>query len=54
MCRLFPCIPIFWGVFFIKSAKRMCTCDYVKNRFVTCKKCIFRFKKEYKLIGGAS
>ena len=30
MCRLFPCIPIFKGFFFIKSANRMCICDYVK------------------------
>ena len=40
MYRLFPCIPIFRG-FFIKSAKRMCICDYVKNRIGTCKKCVF-------------
>ena len=31
MYSLFPCIPIF-RVFFIKSAKRMCICDDVKNR----------------------
>ena len=36
MYRLVPCIPIFRG-FFIKSAKRMCICDYVKNRIGTCK-----------------
>ena len=28
MYKLFPCIHIFKG-FFIKSAKRMCICDYV-------------------------
>ena len=36
MCMLFPCIPIFKGVFFIKSAKRMCIGDYVKNHIGTC------------------
>ena len=36
MCRLFPRTPIFRGVFLIKSAERMCICDYVKNRIVTC------------------
>ena len=35
MYRLFPCIPIFRG-FFIKSAKRMCIYDCVKNRIGTC------------------
>ena len=36
MYRFFPCIPIFRGFFFlIKSAKRMCICDYVKNRIGT-------------------
>ena len=47
MCRLFLCIPIFRG-FFIKSAKRMCICDYVKNRIDACEKCIFRFEKGHK------
>ena len=51
MYRLFPCIPIFRAFFFlIKSAKRMCICDYVKNHFGTCKKCVFRFEKGYKQI----
>ena len=49
MYRLFPCIPIFRG-FFIKSAKRMCICDYVKNRIGTCKKIVFQFEKGYKQI----
>ena len=49
MYRLVPCIPIFRG-FFIKSAKRMCICDYVKNRIGTCKKCVFWFEKGYKQI----
>ena len=46
MYRLVPCIPILGGG--IKSAKRMCICDYVKNRIGTCKKCVFRFEKGYK------
>ena len=50
MYRLFRCIPIFRVVFLIKSAKRMCICDYVKNRIGTCKKCVFRFEKGYKRI----
>ena len=48
MYRLGPCIPIFRGVFFIKSAKRMCMYEYVKNCIGTYKKCIFRFEKGYK------
>ena len=36
MYRLVRCIPIFKGDFFIKSAKRMCVCDYVKNHIGTC------------------
>ena len=31
MYRLVPCIPIFRDFVFIKSAKRMCIYDYVKN-----------------------
>ena len=57
MYRLRPCIPIFrllllllFFFFFIKSAKRMCICDYVKSRIGTCKKCVFWFKKGYKRI----
>ena len=50
MCRLFPCITIFKWFFFIKSAKRMCICDYVKNHIGTCKKCVFWFQKGYKRI----
>ena len=49
MYRLFPCIPIFRG-FFIKSAKRMCICDYVKNRIGTFKNLCFDVKKRYKRI----
>ena len=63
MYRLRPCIPIFRLLlllllllllfllfFFIKSAKRVCICDYVKSRIGTCKKCVFQFKKGYKRI----
>ena len=43
MCRLYPCIPIFrgrwWGL--LKSVKKVCICDYDKNRIVTCEKCFF-------------
>ena len=49
MYRLFPCIPIF-RCFFIKSTKRMCICDYVKNCIGTCKKCVFQFEKGYQRI----
>ena len=48
MCRLFPCIPIFRGGFFIKKCKKMRMRDYVKNRIVTCEKCIFQFERKYK------
>ena len=49
MYRLVPCIPILrW--FFVKSAKKMCICDYVENQIGTCIKCAFRFDKEYKRI----
>ena len=47
MYRLFPSIPIFRG-FFIKSAKRVCICDYVKNHIGTCEEYVFWFEKEYK------
>ena len=49
MYRLFPCIPIFRG-FFIKSAKRMCICNYVKNRIGTFLNLCFDVKKWYKQI----
>ena len=45
MCMLFPCIPIFRGVFLLKSVKRMCICDYVKIALVLVKNAFFRFKK---------
>ena len=45
MCRLFPCIPIFRGVVFIKKCRKMCMCVGVKNCIVTCEKCIFLCKK---------
>ena len=44
MYRLVPCIPIF-RVFFIKSAKRMCICDYVKIALVLVKNVFFDMKK---------
>ena len=54
MYRLGPCIPICpcmpSGSFFIKSAKRMCICEYFKNRIGSYKKCVFRFEKWYKWI----
>ena len=48
MRRLFPCTPIFKGVFLLKRIKRICICDYVKNRIATCEKCVFWFEKRYK------
>ena len=50
MCRLFPCIPIFSGVFLIKKCKKMCMCVDVKNHIVTCENLYFGEKKGYKLI----
>ena len=50
MCRLFPCIPIFRWFFFIKSAKKICICDYFKNCINICKKCAFPFEKGYERI----
>ena len=44
MCKLFPCIPIFRSSFSLKSVKRVCVCDYDKNRIVTCEKRFFRFE----------
>ena len=41
MCKLFPCIPVFKGLFSIKSVKKMYLCDSIKNRIVTCEKCIY-------------
>ena len=45
MYRLVLCIPIFSGFFFIKSAKRMCICDYVKIALVLVKNVFFDLKK---------
>ena len=50
MYRLVPCIPIFKGFFFIKSAKRMYICDYVKKRIDTFKNLCFDVKKRYERI----
>ena len=50
MYKLGPCIFIFRGVFLIKSAKRMCICEYVKNLIGTYKKCVFGFEEGYKQI----
>ena len=44
MYRLVACIPIL-GSYFIKNAKRMCVCDYVKNQIRTCKNVFFQFEK---------
>ena len=46
MYRLVPCIPILGGGS-IKNVKRMCICDYVKNRIGTCKNVFFGLKKGY-------
>ena len=40
MCSLFPCISIFRGFFLLKSVKKMFMCIGVKNRIVTCEKCM--------------
>ena len=40
MCGLFSCIPIFRGVFIKKCKKNVYVCA-VKNRIVTCEKCMF-------------
>ena len=45
MCRLYPCIPIFRGVFLIKKCKKVFMCVGVKNHIVTCKKCMFWCEK---------
>ena len=45
MYRLVPCIPIL-GFFQIKSAKRLCICEYVKNhKLILVKMCFFGLKK---------
>ena len=45
MYRLFSFIPIFREDFLIKSAKRMCICDYIKNRISTFYSLCFDVKK---------
>ena len=50
MYRLFSCIPIFRGVFLLKSVKKMCMCGCVKNCIVTCEKFIFWCEKGYEWI----
>ena len=47
-CIVWFLVYLFERGFFIKSAKRMFICDYVKNRIGTCKKCVFQFEKGYK------
>ena len=44
MYRLVPCIPILRG-FFVKSAKKMCICDYVKITLVLVKNVFLGLKK---------
>ena len=46
MCNLFPCIPISrgGGGGLLKSVKRVCICDYDKNRIATCEKYFFQFE----------
>ena len=51
MYRSVPCILIL-GVFFIKSAKKMCICDFVKDCTGTFKNLCFDVKKEYKRISA--
>ena len=44
-------VTYFRGFFYlIKSLKRMCISDYVKNRIGTCKNVFFGLKKRYKQI----
>ena len=50
MYRLFPFIPIFRGVFLLKSAKKMRIYDYVKNCIGTFKNLFFDVKKGYKQV----
>ena len=48
MCRLFPCIPISRGFFFLlKSVEKMCMCVGVKNHIATCEKFMFLCEKVY-------
>ena len=48
MRRFFPCIPILGFLFFLlKSVKQMCVRVGVKNRIVTCEKCMFWCEKGY-------
>ena len=44
MYRLVPCIPILRG-FFVKSAKKICICDYVKITLVLVKNVFLGLKK---------
>ena len=44
---VYPFLGVF---FFIKSAKRMCICEYVIFGIDPYKKCVFRFEKGYKQI----
>ena len=51
MYRSVPCILILGG-FFIKRAKKMCICDFVKDCTGTFKNLCFDVKKEYKRISA--
>ena len=48
MCNLFPCTPISRGGVLLKSVKRVCICDYDKNRIATCEKYFLQFERGYK------
>ena len=41
MCRLFSCVPIFREVFLLKGVNKICLCDSIKNRIVTCEKWVY-------------
>ena len=41
MCRLFPSIPIFEGLFLIKKCKKKCMCGGGWNCILTCEEYVY-------------
>ena len=41
-------VYLFLGVFLLTCVKRVCICNYDKNRIATCEKCFLQFKWGYK------
>ena len=53
MCRLFPCIPSFGGVFFIKKCKKNVCAMGLKNAMLPMKSVFINVKKGINELGAS-